>query len=126
MLVQQPRMGRGTPVSMRHQVGYAPNLRLPTSSSAQPLHVPAHLRAMAALKMTWANADWEHNPLGAAWKLAYHGPFSVAELTSKPLFQYYVPLIKLGGFLREQAFNLADYQDELATGKMTRGEVSRK
>lgn len=90
------------------------------------LHEDEKLQAVAKLKRAWANADWEKNPLGATWKLAYHAPFSIIEMTSKPLFEYYVPLIKLGGFLREQAFNLADYQDEMATGKMTRGQVSRK
>ena len=42
------------------------------------------------------------------------------------MFNHWIPLLKVGSFFREHAFNLADYAPELAAGTMTRAQVARK
>jgi len=89
------------------------------------LHEDEKNNAIAGLRRSWANADWGKNPIGSAWRLLWHTPGAAMEGTFIPLFEWYVPMVKLGSFFREHSFNLADYADAIASGKMTRQEVSR-
>jgi 2'-5' RNA ligase len=43
-----------------------------------------------------------------------------------PLFEWYIPKIKVGVFLREYSEQLLQHSDDLAAGKTTRGELARK
>jgi hypothetical protein len=90
------------------------------------LHEDEKVQSIAKLQQAWANADWANNPIGSAWRVAWHTPGSAMQMSFKPLFEMYVPWVKLGAFMREHTFNLADYANDLATGKMTRAEIARK
>lgn len=44
----------------------------------------------------------------------------------KPLFQIYIPRLKVGTFLREYSFELARRADDIAAGKITREQIARQ
>ena len=48
------------------------------------------------------------------------------EAAMKPLFEKFIPQLKVGTFLREHAFDLELHADDIASGKTTRGELARK
>ncbi len=48
------------------------------------------------------------------------------ELLMKPLFEVYIPRLKVGMFLREYANELAQRAQAIESGKMTRAELARK
>jgi hypothetical protein len=47
-------------------------------------------------------------------------------LIQKPLFNYYVPRIKAGMFMRDYSRELADHQADIDADRMTRAEIGRK
>jgi hypothetical protein len=48
------------------------------------------------------------------------------EMIMKPLFDYYIPRLKLAMFLREHAISLQENQKRLENGTVTRSELARK
>ena len=61
------------------------------------------------------------NPIGAALRAIP----TINEQALKPLFEQYIPRLKVGMFLKEHSFELAHDPDYLS-GKITRGELARK
>lgn len=51
---------------------------------------------------------------------------ALSELANKPLFETYIPRLKVGMFLREYSFELERNADALASGKLTREALARK
>jgi len=49
-----------------------------------------------------------------------------AEMMMKPLFEIYIPRLKLGMFLKEYSYELNLRNKEIASGNVTRGELARK
>lgn len=90
------------------------------------LHPDERTHALAQLQQAWANRDWGDNPIGTSWKLGLHGIRTGLEKSFALMFNHWIPLLKVGSFFREHAFNLADYAPELAAGTMTRAQVARK
>lgn len=48
------------------------------------------------------------------------------EMLMEPLFEQYIPRLKIGMFLKEHSSRILQYEKELASGEMTRAEVARK
>lgn len=48
------------------------------------------------------------------------------EVAMKPLFEKYIPRLKVGMFLREYAFELDRRSTDIETGKLTRGELAQQ
>ena len=48
------------------------------------------------------------------------------DFAMKPLFETYIPRLKVGTFLREMSFELERNSDKIASGQMTRDELARK
>ena len=63
-----------------------------------------------------------HNWVGAGVRSLGAG----SELIMKPLFEYYIPRIKLAVFLREFSNELAERSDEIAAGRVTREQLARE
>jgi len=51
---------------------------------------------------------------------------AVNELALKPLFQTYIPRLKVGMFLKEYSFELQQRARDLQMGKITRGQLARQ
>jgi hypothetical protein len=51
---------------------------------------------------------------------------ALSEAMMKPLFETYIPRLKVGMFLTEYANALAKNSEKIGTGKFTRGQVARK
>lgn len=100
--------------------------RMFASGAKLGLHPDEALHSIGKLKAAWANADWNNNPLGASARLLFHSPGAINQQVMKPLFNYFIPRIKLGSFLREYSQALVDRQEDLASGQMTEGELGRK
>jgi hypothetical protein len=100
--------------------------RMFASGAKLGLHPDEALHSIGKLKQAWADADWGTNPIGASAKLLFHSPGAINQQVMKPLFNYYIPRIKLGSFLREYSAALVDHQEDIAAGQMTEGQLGRK
>lgn len=56
----------------------------------------------------------------------FHAVPALNQFLMTPLFEYYIPRVKFGSFLREYSEALADRKSDIASGDMTHGELSRK
>lgn len=63
-----------------------------------------------------------NNYIGAALRVLP----ALNEVAFKPLFEIYIPRLKVGQFLREYSSNLVTYEKELAAGKMSRAQLARQ
>lgn len=59
------------------------------------------------------------------WAVTISALPAANELIMKPLFEIYIPRIKIGAFLYEMSNELVQRQAELASGKLTRAELAR-
>lgn len=70
---------------------------------------------------TFRNALIENNYIGAAIRSIP----ALNEVMMKPLFEMYIPRLKIGMFLKEYSLSLAERASDLAAGKTTRPELAR-
>lgn len=71
---------------------------------------------------TFKDALNSNNYIGAALR----APIALNETLMKPLFETYIPRLKVGLFLREYSAALREKSTDLTSGKMTRPELARK
>jgi hypothetical protein len=100
--------------------------RMFASGAKFGLHEDEALHGMEHLKEAWASRDWGNNPLGTSLKLLFRAPFAMNEYLFRPLFNYFIPRVKLGSFLKEYSQGLVDHEADLASGQMTEGQLGRK
>lgn len=60
------------------------------------------------------------------WAVGWNAIPAANELIMKPLFETYIPRLKIGTFLKEYSLELAQRQSELSSGSVTRPELARK
>ncbi len=60
------------------------------------------------------------------WAVAMNAILAINETIMKPLFEIYIPRIKVGLFLREYSNELVQRKHLLATGKLTRAQLARQ
>jgi diguanylate cyclase (GGDEF)-like protein len=75
--------------------------------------------------------NWRKNFREAISQGNYIGAFprgvmAANEYIMHPLFQTYIPRLKIGVFLREHSLAIAENQKQLQSGKTTRAEIARK
>lgn len=76
------------------------------------------LKSGDGMRQAWAN----DNHIGAVIRAA---PW-LAQKIQTPLFDLYIPRLKVGMFLRDYAFELERNADKLASGKLTRDALARR
>lgn len=74
--------------------------------------------AYHSMRDAWKN----DNQIGAVVRVIP----ALNDIAMKPLFETYIPRLKVGMFLREYSFELGRRTDDLASGKLTRAELARK
>ncbi len=64
----------------------------------------------------------KENYLGAALRILP----AFFQLTMKPLFEYYIPRLKVGLFLKEYSLALVENHNRIMSGEITRGKLARQ
>jgi hypothetical protein len=100
--------------------------RIFASGARLGLHEDEATHSVEALRKAWANADIKNNPLGAVLRLAYHSPFALNQLLFRPLFNYFIPRVKLAGMARGYSRALVDHADDLTAGHISEGQLGRQ
>lgn len=90
------------------------------------LHEDEALGATNALREFMANADFIHRPITSTVGTAWKGFWAVQEQLYKPLFNHYIPRVKLGSFLKEYSNALTEHEADINSGHMSRGELARQ
>lgn len=79
--------------------------------------------------------DWKINSIDTfrdAWKnqnyigAAMRGLPAAVEMSMKPIFEHWIPTLKIGTFAKEYAFELAERQRDLMSGKVSKPELARQ
>jgi hypothetical protein len=60
------------------------------------------------------------------WAVAWNALPAGNQLIMRPLFETYIPRLKIGTFLKEYSFELKQREQELVNGTLTRPELSRR
>ncbi|HJY05086.1 MAG TPA: hypothetical protein VJ323_02155, partial [Bryobacteraceae bacterium] len=80
-------------------------------------------QARNSFKEYWKSASAQ-NP-GHYLSAAMRAIPTFSQWAMKPLFEWYIPNLKLGFFLKEYALTKAEYSDRLASGEVTREQLAR-
>lgn len=88
-----------------------------TGGAKLGMHEDFRINALQGLRQEIA----DNNYIGAAFR----APMALNQTLQHPLFEVYIPRLKVGMFLREYSQALADRADELAAGKLNRAKLSR-
>jgi hypothetical protein len=89
-----------------------------SSGAKLKLHEDERLKALEGLRRAAADDRY----IAALLKL----PFALNQLLQKPLFNYYIPRMKVGMYLRDFSRELVDRQADIEAAEMTRGQLGRK
>lgn len=89
-----------------------------TGGAKLAMHEDFRINALQGLRQEIA----DNNYIGAAFR----SPMALNQALQHPLFEVYIPRLKVGMFLREYSQALADRADELAAGKLNRAQLSRE
>lgn len=76
------------------------------------------LNTIKTMNEAWA----EGNVVGAFFR----SPFAANEMVMRPLFEIYIPNLKVGLFLREHALRIQERAKDLAAGRVTRATLARE
>jgi hypothetical protein len=82
------------------------------------MHADYRHLAQRGMEAAWKSGNY----IGAGWRL----PFAVSNVMMKPLFETYIPRLKMGTFLREMSFELERNSDKIARGEVTQDQLARK
>jgi hypothetical protein len=82
------------------------------------MHENYHIQAAKGLREAMANND----PLGAAMRAVP----AALQTALRPIFDVYIPRLKVGTWAREYAFELERRAPELEKGTITRGQLARQ
>jgi DNA repair protein RadC len=89
-----------------------------TGGGQLAIHQDYKIRALDSFKSGLKNRE--------PWAVVMSSLPAVNETIMKPLFEMYIPRLKIGSFLREYSNELVQRADQLASGKLTRPQLARE